>query len=363
MGRGTFHVVPSHPHHLTPTPHRVCCLRISCSESQHPPRLLSAEGSCAATRCSERCRSQAPAACRAASTSRCQEMLCRVFQFREMQRHAFSGPGNAVACSWCPGRGNALACFPGPAKDLHARTLSLLQPLTSPPHAPSGMEAPQSWRRLAPERARRRGTLSRAEKTAGVQENYLRDTFASVADVGGRMGSDELATALKRAGLKPTQAQLAAVWERMDTNRDGRATLLDFVRECGSVVAAAAFPRRECSLGLAVPIPLLFFSVLTPDKDCSKRPAPPPPPPPHRFSLLISSLKLCGPIVYAPCEGPSSVQRNVHPPPLLLFWFSHVSETVIEKLRTRHLVPPLTSGKRSHLGQIRSGPVRSTELD
>ncbi|KAJ1476222.1 hypothetical protein T484DRAFT_1825593 [Baffinella frigidus] len=113
------------------------------------------------------------------------------------------------------------------------------------------MEAPQSWRRLAPERARRRGTLSRAEKTAGVQENYLRDTFASVADVGGRMGSDELATALKRAGLKPTQAQLAAVWERMDTNRDGRATLLDFVRECGSVVAAAAFPRRECSLGLA----------------------------------------------------------------------------------------------------------------
>ena len=137
--------------------------------------------------------------------------------------------------------------FYRPANDVHGGTLAG-SPTASLP-APAGMEPPQSWRRLAPERARRRAAPKHSQ--AAEMENYLRDTFASVADVGGRMGSDELERALKRAGLKPTQAQLAAVWQRMDTNGDGRATLLDFVRECGSVVSAAAFPRRECSLGLA----------------------------------------------------------------------------------------------------------------
>jgi DNA repair exonuclease SbcCD ATPase subunit len=114
------------------------------------------------------------------------------------------------------------------------------------------METPHSWNRLAPERARRKleRRVAPEPPEAALRENFVRDTFASVADMGGHMKREDLEYALNRAGLRPTEIQLQSLWDRMDANRDGRASLIDFVRECGEVLAAAAFPRRECALGL-----------------------------------------------------------------------------------------------------------------
>lgn len=75
--------------------------------------------------------------------------------------------------------------------------------------------------------------------------SYLRDTFAAVADITGHVNKEQLQQALSKAGLNPSVSQLEKVWGKVDSSRSGKASQQDFIRVCGEILIANAFPKQQ----------------------------------------------------------------------------------------------------------------------